>query len=187
MKQFNRYGPMIRSKVYGDGAIIADLRRRLELAEHRVTRLEAREEDVIAKEWALQNREQELKKVVDEVNAATTLNIEREEALEALEARLCGMEAGLMARERACLAREESSRLREIASSLLDVEEAGKLVNEAVEWARKELADVREAHFCEVMRKGEEEGMPTFALAYALTAVILDECECSEWEDEDDN
>lgn len=184
----NRRGPKLRpiQATILTATLIDDLKGRLAKAEHRVQRLEAREDAVLEKEWRLEERERKLAAVVEEVNAATVMNEERTEALTRLEERLCGMEASLIGRERACLEREEASRNREAASSLLDTENAASIIVEAGKWAREYVQDCGELHFCEVLTEGEKAGHPSYALAYALVSAIVSDCECDEWEDDDD-
>lgn len=184
----NRRGPKLRpvQATILTATLIDDLKSRLARAEHRVQCLEDREQAVLEKEWRLEEREHNLAAVVEEVNAATALNNERTEALSRLEERLCGMEASLIGRERACLDRETVSRDREAASALLDTEGAAAIIAEAGKWAREYVRNEGELHFCEVLHEGEKAGHPCYALAYALVSAIVTDCECDEWEDEDD-
>lgn len=174
MRQFDRYGPRISSRLQANDGVAA--------LRHRVRRLEEREEDVLRKQWRLEAREKELEGIVEEVNAATTLNHEVQSALEAAEAKLVAREAELLARERACVDREEASRKREAASAMLDVQEAQTLVEGTTEWFANHMAGGGTDHFCEIVAAAEKAGHPSFAIYYSLAAYILDTCECEEEE-----
>lgn len=172
MRQFNRT-PRIRS--YSERNSLR----------FRVDRLEAREGDVLAKQWRIEEREKELAALIEQVNAATALNEATQEALKTAEEQLISREASLMARERACLEREEESRRREAAAAMLDQENATTQVLEAYEWVCKRLsAEPNSVHLCDVAADAENEGHSTFAVYWALSCYMISECTCEDDDDE---
>lgn len=177
MKQFNRYGPRISPRWQNNEGVAA--------LRHRVQRLEEREEDVLRKQWRLEERERELVGVVEQVNAATALNEEVQGVLERTEAKIVAREAELLARERACITREDESRKREAASAMLDAQEAQRLVDAAAEWLVDHINKTQCDHACEIISAGEAAGHPSFALYYALTAYIIADCDCDRIEEDE--
>lgn len=174
MKQFDRYGPRITKRWQSNDGVAA--------LRHRVRRLEEREEDVLRKQWRLEEQEKQLANIVEQVNAATSLNEEVQSALERAEEKLVAREAVMLSRERACITREDESRKREAASAMLDVKEAQRLVDAAIEWIAKYMNENQCDHICEMVAAGEKDGHPTFALYYAIAAYMIATCDCEEEE-----